>query len=52
MNVVVVEPRVDTALIELPLVKKHLRVEHGDDDDLIELYQSAVEGWLDGPGDG
>ena len=49
MNVVVVTPRADTPLIGIVLVKKHLRVEHADDDDLIALYQSAVEGWLDGP---
>jgi len=49
MTVVVVEQRADEPLIELDLVKAHLRVDHGDDDDLILLYQSAIEGWLDGP---
>lgn len=47
--VVVVEPRADDLLIQIELVKKHLRVEHEDDDDLISLYAEAVAGWLDGP---
>lgn len=48
MDVVVVEPRADE-LVALALLKKHLKVEHDDDDDLIELYAEAVTSWLDGP---
>lgn len=48
MDVVVVEPRT-AELVGLDLAKKHLKVEHADDDDLIELYIEAVSCWLDGP---
>lgn len=48
MDVVVVTPRT-AALVDMALAKKHLRVEHDDDDDLIELYAEAVTSWLDGP---
>lgn len=48
MIVVVVTPRAGE-IIELEMVKRHLRVEHDDDDDLIALYVEAVISWLDGP---
>lgn len=47
-DVVVVTPR-SGALIELALVKQHLRVEHSDHDDLIADHVEAAAIWLDGP---
>lgn len=49
MTVVVVTPRSDALLIDIDTIKKHLKVEHVDDDDLITLYAQGVTSWLDGP---
>lgn len=49
MSVVVVTPPA-SPLIDLDLVKKHLRVETDDDDALIDLYLQAAVSHLDGPG--
>lgn len=48
MTVVVVTPRSEP-LIDLALAKQHLRVEHGDHDELIADYIEGVSDWLDGP---
>jgi uncharacterized phiE125 gp8 family phage protein len=46
-RVVVVTP--PDPIMELAEVKDHLRVDHGDDDLLIEAYLAAVTGHIDGP---
>jgi uncharacterized phiE125 gp8 family phage protein len=47
MSVVVVTP--PNPEIDLELVKQHLRVEHGDDDELIQAYLDAAVAHIDGP---
>lgn len=47
MGVVVITPPVPD--IDLELVKSHLRVEHDDDDVLIQAYISAACAYVDGP---
>jgi uncharacterized phiE125 gp8 family phage protein len=37
------------AILDLDTVKAHLRVEHSDEDELIEGYMAAAEAWIDGP---
>ena len=48
MSVVVVEP--PSALVSLTLAKQHLRVDSGDDDQLITFYIAAAQATIDGPG--
>lgn len=48
MHVVVVTPPA-ASLVDLAVAKKHLRVEHGDHDDLIQGHIDACADWLDGP---
>lgn len=48
MSVVVVTPPAPD--IDLDLVKGHLRVDHDDDDTLIEAFVAAVIDHIDGPG--
>lgn len=48
MSVVVVTPPVPA--IDLDVVKAHLRVDHTDDDTLIEAYVDAAVSHIDGPG--
>ena len=47
MRVVVIEP--PQPVVTLVEAKKHLIVEHSDDDTLIETYILAATTWLDGP---
>lgn len=47
MPVVVITP--PELLVSLALAKKHLRLDHPDDDDLVEAYLAAVCGHIDGP---
>lgn len=49
MDPVLVSPP-DAPLVELQTLKQHLRVDHDLDDALIEAYEVAVSGLLDGPG--
>lgn len=48
MSVVVVTPPA-APLVDLALVKAHLRVEHGDHDAIIAGHLAACAEWLDGP---
>lgn len=48
MSVVVVTP--PGQLVSLELAKQHLRIDHDDDDQLIELYLAAAQAMIDGPG--
>ena len=47
MRVVVVEPA--EPVIDTEEAKEHLRVDHGDDDQLIDAYIAAATGHIDGP---
>lgn len=47
MHVVVIEP--PQPVVTLDEAKKHLIVEHSDDDTLIDTYILAATAWLDGP---
>ena len=47
MRVVVVEPA--PPVIETEEAKEHLRIDHGDDDQLIDAYIAAATGHIDGP---
>ena len=47
MSVTVITP--PSPIVSLPEVKRHLRVDHVDDDALIESYTLAATTWLDGP---
>lgn len=48
MPVTVVTP--PEAIVSLETAKKHLRVEHSEDDVIIAAYVAAATGWIDGPG--
>jgi uncharacterized phiE125 gp8 family phage protein len=47
MKVIVIEPA--TAVVTLAEAKKHMLVEHSDDDTFIEMLLMAATGLLDGP---
>ena len=47
MTVVVITPPAE--IIDLDTAKAHLRVDHADDDALIEAFVGAATSWLDGP---
>ncbi|MCC0806511.1 phage gp6-like head-tail connector protein [Methylobacterium sp. W2] len=47
MRAVVVTP--SDPIVSLAQAKKHLRVEHGDDDDYIADLVAVATGWLDAP---
>ena len=47
MSVVVITP--PEPLVELDLAKRHLRVDHDDDDTLISAYIAAASAQIDGP---
>lgn len=47
-EVVVISPPV--AILDLGMVKKHIRVDDDDSNDLIGLYSAAAQAALDGPG--
>jgi uncharacterized phiE125 gp8 family phage protein len=49
VNVVVITPPAQLVL-PLSLAKSQCRVEHNDDDDLINSLIETATGWLDGPG--
>lgn len=47
MTVIVIEP--PSPVVSLEDAKRHLRVEHSEDDQLIAAYAAAATAWLDGP---
>jgi hypothetical protein len=47
VSVVVITP--PGPIVDLPVVKQHLRVDSGDEDALIQLYIDAAQGMIDGP---
>lgn len=47
MRVVLVTP--PDPLVSIQTLRKHLRVEHTEDDAQIEAIAESVQGWLDGP---
>lgn len=48
MHVTVIDP--PAVLVSRSEAKKHLRVEHTDDDTLIDGFIAGACGWIDGPG--
>lgn len=48
MRATVIDP--PDPLVTTTQAKKHLRVEHGDDDEYIADLVAVATGWLDGPG--
>lgn len=47
MSILVVAP--PKPLVDLPLVKEHLKLEDGDEDTLLESYIAAASAWIDNP---
>ncbi|MPZ58444.1 MAG: hypothetical protein GEU91_18515 [Rhizobiales bacterium] len=41
-------PAGSTALIDLALIKQHVRVDHDDEDELLEMYAAAAISWAEG----